>query len=532
MRKLKFSRPAKKMLVAFLLVCSMVVSGLLLAKHFSPDARIAHFPAVPLFRTVLSVLKKLPFDDALRYTTQMDLIHKCKVVRAYFQGQWTLVIGCPKLAQQIYCDTETFPKLVPKEDLPKSVFAKLTGHSAFFTNAQTWRKHRKTLLDPAALTSYVSNKTTLSSDSLSSLMANMNAKSNSQKGTCIDALDLMQRVTFDCLSQQFLNRNFNLTESKDDKLANSMLIIFDNAFTYGFTLMTILFPSLQTSCNPYYKKVYEDIQKWEDCLTQIIKATRKTIEIEGVPTKPMDLVTKMILASNQSQISIEESNEAILNNLKMLFLPSQSLPPALCAALHFIAQDSAIQSNILAEVKSNIGESVNGFALNQSQLNTMPYLGAVVKETLRLYPTLCPPPKRVVTKDVTIGEHFIPKGTHLMIDMFSIQHDPSLWSNPAKFDPTRFLNEANGMDATKSTIQSGYLPFAAGSRRCPGSQLVQDLMMNTLANIVANYEVRYPAKQFSTEVLPTTHRIKLKLKAQVILIPDTLHLIFIPRYYR
>ncbi|KAI0242415.1 hypothetical protein L0F63_001938 [Massospora cicadina] len=486
------------MLVVILLVFSVVVSGLLLAKHFSPDARIAHFPAVPLFRTVLSVLKKLPFDDVLKYTTQMDLIHRYKVVRAYFQGQWTLVVGCPKLAQQIYYDTETFPKLVPEEDLPKSVFAKLTGHSAFFTNAQTWRKHRKTLLDPAAFTSYVSNKTTLSSESLSSLMANMNAKINSQKGTSIDALDLMQRVTFDCLSQQFLNKNFNITESKDDSLANTMLKIFDNAFTYGFTLLTILFPSFQTSCNPYYKKVYEDIQKWEDCLTQIINATRKTIEIEGVPTKQMDLVTKMI-ASNQYQSSIEESNEAILNNLKMLFLPSQSLPPALGAALHFIAQDYAIQLKILTEVKSKVGESVNGFALNQSQLNAMPYLGAVVKETLRLYPTLCPPPKRVATKDVIIGEHFIPKGTHLMIDMFSIQHDPSLWSNPDKFDPTRFLNETNDMDATKSTIQSGYFPFAAGSRRCPGSQLVQDLMMNILANIVVNYEVRYPSKHYKVE---------------------------------
>lgn len=476
----------------------LVAFGLIM--KFAPSRGIAHFPAVPMLWTVLGMLKKLPFDEVLEYTTQLELVHRYKVIRAYFQGQWTLMVGCPVLAKQIYSNTASFPKLVPEHHQSGTIFSRLTGHSAFFSNEQAWREHRKTLLDPVAFTSYVSKKSLLNPEALCQIMGNMVKKIGFQSGEKLDALDLMQRVTFDCLSKQFLDKNFDLTCSKSNQLASSMLNIFDHAFTYGFTLLTTLFPLLQSKYNPFYWKVYKDVEQWESCLKQIITATRKTIEIEG-PTSS-DIVTKMIFASEHT----EHNDEAILNNLKMLFLPSQSLPPALGAALHFLAQDSEIQSAAYQEIKSQV-DSTSTFALTQSQINNMSYLNAIVKETLRLYPTLCPPPKRIASKDVTIGQHFIPKGTHLMIDTFAIQRDPSLWPDPTNFNPARFLGNT----------PSAYLPFAAGSRRCPGSQLVQDLMTNILANLISKYEIKYPSK---------TSTLKLKLKAQVILVPDNLILNF------
>ncbi|KAJ9055728.1 hypothetical protein DSO57_1000588 [Entomophthora muscae] len=493
-----------------------VLVAVLMGAKFSPHRNLAHFPAVPLLWTVLAMIKKLPFDDVLEYTTQISLVHKYKIVRAYFHGQWTLMVGCPLLAQDIYLDTKTFPKLVPEENLPETVFAKLTGRSAFFSNDKAWRTHRKTLLDLTTFTTYVSKESTLSSTRLAELMTNMHAKITSHNTSKLDALKLMQSITFDILTAQFLNTNFNLTQSNNNPAA-CILNTFDNAFTYAFTLTTTLFPSLQHKHNPLYNKIYKDIQHWEDCLKQIITSTRNLMQIEPSSTH-QDLVTKMIQASKQTNYDVATADKAILYNLKMLFLPSQSLPPALGAALYFLAQDSAIQDKAYKEIKSVVGNVCSGLALTQSQMKAMPYLSAIVKETLRLYPTLCPPPKRIASKDVTLGSHFIPKGTHLMIDAFAIQRNPSLWPNPNKFDPLRFIKNPN------PSIQAGYLPFAGGARRCPGSQLVLDLMTNILANILVHHTVKYPTLEAAS---PKSH-IKLKLKAQVILIPENLELEFHP----
>lgn len=480
-----------------------VISVLGCYVYFMPKGKMDAYPGVPLYRSILAFIFKFPFDEALKFSSQIDLVHRFKVIRAYFQGDWTLMVGCPDLATYIYSDTTTFPKLTPEHHQPQTVFAKLTGNSAFFSNGQTWRKHRKSLIDPTAFASFAASKSTLTSEQLQTIMATMNVQVQSKKGNTVDVLDLMQRVTFDCLSQQFLNKNFNMTSSKAQ---NSLLHVFDEAFKYGFTLATTIFPFLQSKYNPFYKSVYQAIDKWEASLKDIIAKTRSRMP----HTTEHDFVGKMILASEKNQDSVEETDQAILDDLKMLFLPSQSLPPAIGAALHFLAQNQAIQDKAFEEVKLVVGEK-SDFSLTQSQINSLPYLSAIVKETLRLYPTLCPPPKRVATRDVTFKGHFIPKGTHIMIDTFSMQRDPSYWTNPEVFDPTRFLDGKS---------QIGYIPFGSGLRRCPGAQLASHLQLTILSNLLSKFRIKQNHPKFP---------IKLKLKAQVVIIPDSLNLAFDPR---
>lgn len=489
-----------------LLLLTIFVISVSLIYRFTPDKSIAHIPSVPIYRTILGMLKRLPFDDMLTYTKQIELLHKFKLARAYFQGHWTVMIGCPDMAAAIYKDTELFPKIIPEMEHPDSVFSRITGHSAFFANGGDWRYQRKTILGPNAFSMY----NNLTSEHVSILMSKLDKKINSYQSKKIDTLDLMQRITFDCLTKQFLDKDFELVIGNNSGLLN----LFDNAFEYGFTLMTMLFPSLQNAKNPFYSKVYNDIDRWENCLEKVIKATRKRIDIEGPGNSP-DIVSRMINSSTAP-------DDVILSNLKMLFLPSQSLPPALCAALHYLAQNPEIQMKAYVEAMTIVGRSDS--ALTEQTISELPYLSAIIKETFRLYPTLCPPPKRIASRDTVLGGTHIAKGTHLMIDTFAIQRDPSLWPNPEKFDPGRFLN-SSVYNISHSALKSGYLPFGAGSRRCPGANLVNNLMSNILFKIITKYHIRYPL--ISTQ--KPSFQFKLKLKAQVVLIPDQMELEYLPR---
>lgn len=75
-----------------------------------------------------------------------------------------------------------------------------------------------------------------------------------------------------------------------------------------------------------------------------------------------------------------------------------------------------------------------------------------------------------------MGEFLIPKGYHILANIWAVHHDEDYWKEPNKFDPTRFLSE----DGTKLIKHESFVPFSAGKRSCPGEMLaVVEVFMYT-----------------------------------------------------
>ena len=96
-----------------------------------------------------------------------------------------------------------------------------------------------------------------------------------------------------------------------------------------------------------------------------------------------------------------------------------------------------IQAKAQFEIDSVVGTS--GF-VSDSDLPNLPYLHAIVKETLRMH---LPGPllswARIAIHDTNIGDHFIPAGSTAMVNMWSITHDERMWPQPNEFKPERFV---------------------------------------------------------------------------------------------
>ena len=108
----------------------------------------------------------------------------------------------------------------------------------------------------------------------------------------------------------------------------------------------------------------------------------------------------------------------------------------------------------------------------ESEFARLPYLQAVIKETLRLHP---PGPllswARLSTQDVCVAGHTIPAGTTAMVNLWAITHDPKVWENPEKFMPERFVASEGGQDVDVRGNDLRLAPFGAGRRVCPGRAL-------------------------------------------------------------
>ncbi|XP_022885366.1 cytochrome P450 78A5-like [Olea europaea var. sylvestris] len=106
--------------------------------------------------------------------------------------------------------------------------------------------------------------------------------------------------------------------------------------------------------------------------------------------------------------------------------------------------------------------------VTDSDLPKLPYLLAIVKETLRVHP---PGPllswARLALHDTYVGHHFIPAGTTAMVNMWAITHDKMVWSEPNAFRPERFLDEEVAIMGSDLRLA----PFGSGRRVCPGKTM-------------------------------------------------------------
>ncbi|CAN8256762.1 unnamed protein product [Cochlearia groenlandica] len=144
-----------------------------------------------------------------------------------------------------------------------------------------------------------------------------------------------------------------------------------------------------------------------------------------------------------------------------------------------------VQTKLRDEIITAFSDRAN---VADADVAKLPYLSAVVKETLRLHP---PGPllswARLSTSDVQLSNGMvIPKGTTAMVNMWAITHDPKVWSDPLKFDPERFTSGNADVDIRGCDLRLA--PFGAGRRVCPGKNMGLATVTRWVAELVRRFE--------------------------------------------
>ncbi|XP_016186154.1 cytochrome P450 76C2-like [Arachis ipaensis] len=121
--------------------------------------------------------------------------------------------------------------------------------------------------------------------------------------------------------------------------------------------------------------------------------------------------------------------------------------------------------------------------IEESNISKLPYLNAIVKETLRLHP---PAPFLVPHKAidyVELGGFTVPKHAQILVNVWSMGRDSSIWANPNLFEPERFLD--SDIDFKGKSFE--YIPFGAGRRICPGLPFASRSIHFILASLLYHF---------------------------------------------
>uniref|UniRef100_UPI003AF33C69 cytochrome P450 4C1-like n=1 Tax=Coccinella septempunctata TaxID=41139 RepID=UPI003AF33C69 len=155
---------------------------------------------------------------------------------------------------------------------------------------------------------------------------------------------------------------------------------------------------------------------------------------------------------------------------------------ALCMLIILLANHQDIQDKVIKEIEEVLGSKPRN--PTHEDLPKLEYLECCIKESLRLYPSV-PTIGRIAGEDFTSSTGYqIPKGTILLMQIFDLHRDASVFPDPEKFNPDRFKSEN-----TKGRNPFTYIPFSAGPRNCIGQKFAMWEIKAVICGLLQNFRL-------------------------------------------
>lgn len=158
-----------------------------------------------------------------------------------------------------------------------------------------------------------------------------------------------------------------------------------------------------------------------------------------------------------------------------------------------LLQDRETMRKLQEELKNVLGSRTHA---EYADMDRLPYLRAVIKETLRLHPVV-PIVPNVAEEMVEIHGHVVPRGSTILVNLWAVHRDAEAWPEPNRFLPERFMLRQHGQEAAgralgTATTEFELIPFSAGRRVCLGLPLATRMLHAMLGSLLHRFEWTLP----------------------------------------
>ncbi|CAK1578179.1 unnamed protein product [Parnassius mnemosyne] len=432
-----------------------------------------------------------------------------KAVRLHLFSRRYVILFHPKYIEGVVTHSEIITKGRSYDFLRPWL-----GDGLLTSTGSRWRLHRK-FLTPAFHFNILQNFLPVFFKNEKVLIENLRRYADGE--TDLNLFPIIALAALDNVTESIMGMSFNAqrdNESKYVKAIGELSSIVALRMRNAFMAEKAIF-NLST-----YKK------NQDQALSIIHGHTRKVIETRREELKKANITT---IAAN-SDIGIKNkyafldllllsevdgnriSDEMIREEVDtFLFEGHDTTTSAISFILFCMSRHKEVQDKVFAEQKTIFKDNLNRDA-TYSELHQMKYLELVIKESLRLFPSV-PLIERKITKDIEVAGLKFKKKTSVIIDIFHMQRLPEFYEDPMEFRPERF-------ESINARNPFSWLAFSAGPRNCIGQKFAMIEMKVTLSGILKHFELLPSNKEpeFTADlILRTQYGVHIKLKPRRIL---------------
>jgi cytochrome P450 len=191
-----------------------------------------------------------------------------------------------------------------------------------------------------------------------------------------------------------------------------------------------------------------------------------------------DLMTLLMNTTDENGEPV--SYPFIRNNILTLFVAGhETTANSLTWSFYYLAKNPHIAAKMYDELDAVLA----GRAATLADLPNLPYTLMVLKEAMRIEPSVSAFP-RTILEDTELGGYRLEKDSTVFIPIYQVQHDERWWSNPFEFEPERFTPEEES-----KRHKYAYMPFGGGPRICIGNHFAMMEGHILLATISSQFKL-------------------------------------------
>uniref|UniRef100_A0A2P2J2F3 Cytochrome P450 n=1 Tax=Rhizophora mucronata TaxID=61149 RepID=A0A2P2J2F3_RHIMU len=138
----------------------------------------------------------------------------------------------------------------------------------------------------------------------------------------------------------------------------------------------------------------------------------------------------------------------------------------------------------MSEAKAELAQVIGADRkVEESDIDNLPFMQAVVKETLRCHPPIPFLVPRKAIHDTNFMGYDIPKNTQVLVNTWAIGRDPDAWEDPSSFKPERFIRSTIDFKGQHHEL----IPFGSGRRMCAGLSLAHRTLHIILGSLLHEF---------------------------------------------
>ena len=280
--------------------------------------------------------------------------------------------------------------------------------------------------------------------------------------------------------QVILEAVYGLQDREQSQELQQRITSLTNIFESTLTSALLFFPWLQKDLGAW--SPWGNLVRQQKAIDEVIYqelATRRTQD----NSDRQDILSLMMSARDEDGEALKDV-ELRDELMTLMFAGHETTATAIAWSLYWSHRQPEIKTKLRAEIAS-LGADPDPMAIAK-----LPYLDAVCKETLRIYPVGMLTFPRVVQEPVELIGYQLEPGQVVMGCIYLLHQREDVYPEHHQFKPERFL------ETEFSSYE--FFPFGGGKRRCIGEALAKLEMKLVLATIIANYNLELTSNKPET----------------------------------